>query len=335
MEERELMNNVGLIGQVGEALESYRVEPRNEAHNQTSGSEQGALPPVLTESVMPATPISVAGVGSEVKKKRGRPKKYGLYGLNAGTLSPTPISASIPLSGDYSGFQHNTTLPMEPPKKKKKLEYENPGDQLEYSVGGNFTPHLINVKTGEDVAMKILSFAQQGNRAICILASNGPISNVTLRQPNSSGGTLTYEGLFEILSLTGSFIPSDNGVSKSRSGGMSVSLVGPDGRVLGGGLAGMLVAAGPIQVIIGSFIPGQEQQQKPKKQKYELKAGYTPVLTKTESVERNKGMFGGSMQNMSSSASFHGDNMTTINFGDGAKISAPGNISFAGSDSTE
>lgn len=43
-------------------------------------------------------------------------------------------------------------------------------------------------------------------------------------------------------------MPSDNGPTKSRSGGMSVSLAGPDGRVLGGGLAGMLVAAGPVQV---------------------------------------------------------------------------------------
>lgn len=34
----------------------------------------------------------------------------------------------------------------------------------------------------------------------------------------------------------------------SRSGGMSVSLAGPDGRVVGGGLAGLLVAAGPVQV---------------------------------------------------------------------------------------
>lgn len=56
------------------------------------------------------------------------------------------------------------------------------------------------------------------------------------------------QGHFEILSLTGSFMPSDNGVTKSRSGGMSVSLSGPDGQVIGGGLGGMLIAAGPIQV---------------------------------------------------------------------------------------
>lgn len=41
---------------------------------------------------------------------------------------------------------------------------------------------------------------------------------------------------------------TNNGGTKSRSGGMSVSLAGPDGRVVGGGLAGMLVAAGPVQV---------------------------------------------------------------------------------------
>lgn len=45
----------------------------------------------------------------------------------------------------------------------------------------------------KDVTMKVISFSQQGPRAICILSANGVISNVTLRQPDSSGGTLTYE----------------------------------------------------------------------------------------------------------------------------------------------
>ena len=59
---------------------------------------------------------------------------------------------------------------------------------------------------------------------------------------------LCLQGRFEILSLTGSFMPTFSGGTKSRSGGMSVSLAGPDGRVFGGGLAGLLVAAGPVQV---------------------------------------------------------------------------------------
>ena len=43
-------------------------------------------------------------------------------------------------------------------------------------------------------------------------------------------------------------MPNEVGWAKGRSGGMSVSLAGPDGRVLGGGLAGMLVAASRVQV---------------------------------------------------------------------------------------
>lgn len=60
---------------------------------------------------------------------------------------------------------------------------------------------------------------------------------------------LLFQGRFEILTLSGSFMPTENGGTKSRSGGMSVSLAGPDGRVVGGGLAGLLIAAGPVQVI--------------------------------------------------------------------------------------
>ncbi|KAL1316609.1 AT-hook motif nuclear-localized protein 1-like isoform X2 [Arachis ipaensis] len=107
------------------------------------------------------------------------------------------------------------------------------------SIGANFTPHIITANSGEDVTMKIISFSQQGPRAICI---------VTLRQPDSSGGTLTYEGRFQILSLSGLFMPNDNGGTRSRSGGMSISLASPDGRVVGGGVVGLLVAASPEQV---------------------------------------------------------------------------------------
>lgn len=44
-------------------------------------------------------------------------------------------------------------------------------------------------------------------------------------------------------------MPTENGGTRSRSGGLSVSLASPDGRVVGGGVAGLLVAASPVQVI--------------------------------------------------------------------------------------
>ncbi|KAH7388314.1 hypothetical protein KP509_16G069600 [Ceratopteris richardii] len=118
------------------------------------------------------------------------------------------------------------------------------------TVGTGFTPHAITIAAGEDVAARIMSFSQQGPRGICILSANGAISNATLRQSAASGGTVTYEGRFEILSLSGSFLVTE----LCRTGGLSVSLAGPDGRVIGGGVAGMLMAASPVQVVVGSFV---------------------------------------------------------------------------------
>lgn len=48
-------------------------------------------------------------------------------------------------------------------------------------------------------------------------------------------------------------MPTESQGTRSRSGGMSVSLASPDGRVVGGGVAGLLVAASPVQVIISSL----------------------------------------------------------------------------------
>jgi hypothetical protein len=49
--------------------------------------------------------------------------------------------------------------------------------------------------------------------------------------------------------LMGSFFPSDaRGSSLQRTGGLSVSLACADGRVIGGSVAGLLLAASPIQV---------------------------------------------------------------------------------------
>lgn len=56
--------------------------------------------------------------------------------------------------------------------------------------------------------------------------------------------------MFDILSLSGSFTPAtiSGGASSSRVGSMSITLVQPDGHVVGGLLAGLLIAASPVQV---------------------------------------------------------------------------------------
>ncbi|KAG9134003.1 hypothetical protein Leryth_004694 [Lithospermum erythrorhizon] len=198
-------------------------------------------------------------IDQQPKKKRGRPRKYSGEGANniGLGLSPTPVTPSSGGGGDFSGGGDGgggaMVLFSEPSSKKGRGRPPGSGKkQLDAlgATGVGFTPHVITVKAGEDIASKITAFAQQGPRAVCILSANGAICNVTLRQPAMSTGSVTYEGRFEIISLAGSFLPSEN----YRTGSLSVSLAGSDGRVLGGNVAGMLMAASPTQVIVGSFI---------------------------------------------------------------------------------
>ncbi|PON75286.1 PPC domain containing protein, partial [Trema orientale] len=112
------------------------------------------------------------------------------------------------------------------------------------TAGGSFTPHVMTVETGEDVVSRILS-SQKGPRAVCILSATGVVSSVTIRH--------TSGGLFEILSLSGSFVFGALSGSHRKNGTLSVLLAKPDGGVFGGGVVGSLLAAGPIQLIVGSF----------------------------------------------------------------------------------
>ncbi|KAK4747447.1 hypothetical protein SAY87_014033 [Trapa incisa] len=233
----------------------YHVAPLPEMPIQMLGS-MGGPPPLALDRL--------------AKKPRGRPRKYGPDGSLATPLSPPVIDFSAPKRGKVK--LHGSLV-------KDRLEAENSGEWTASSVGTNFTPHIINVNAGQDVTMKVISFSQQGPRAICVISANGVMASVTLRRDDSSGGTLTYEGRFDILSLSGSFMPSDVGGTRTRSGGMSVSLAGPDGRVIGGGVAGQLVAASPVQVVVGSFLTGSQHEQKRKKPKHDSVPAVAPTNT--------------------------------------------------------
>lgn len=279
IEGREGMNSSGVTVVGSDAPSDYHIAPRTEAPSKltTTGSAPQSITSQMAASSppYPAAPPPAGVTPLTEKKKRGRPRKYAPDGSVRKALSPKPISSAAPPVIDFSTGKRGKIRPQSAgkPQRQPPKEMEALGDWVSCSVGANFMPHIINVNTGEDVTMKVISFSQQGPRAICILSANGVISSVTLRQPDSSGGTLTYEGRFEILSLAGSFIPSESGGIRNRSGGMSVSLSSPDGRVVGGSVAGLLVAASPVQIIVGSFFTGvqqvQHEQKTTKKQKPE------------------------------------------------------------------
>ncbi|KAK7267887.1 hypothetical protein RIF29_20567 [Crotalaria pallida] len=99
---------------------------------------------------------------------------------------------------------------------------------------------------------------------------------------NSNLPTHLSEGRFEILSLSGSFMVSESSDIRSRSGGLSVTLSGPDGRVIGGAVAGLLTAAGPIQIVMASFTPNGYKTQKKKQHREHMVA--SPLSSAPDAV---------------------------------------------------
>ncbi|PSS34899.1 AT-hook motif nuclear-localized protein [Actinidia chinensis var. chinensis] len=110
--------------------------------------------------------------------------------------------------------------------------------------------HVMEVAGGTDVAESIALFARRRQRGVCVMSGSGWVTNVTLRQPSAPGAVVALHGRFEILSLTGTFLP---GPSLPGSTGLTIYLAGWQGQVMGGSVVGSLVAAGPVMVIAATF----------------------------------------------------------------------------------
>ncbi|XP_037451267.1 AT-hook motif nuclear-localized protein 20-like [Triticum dicoccoides] len=111
--------------------------------------------------------------------------------------------------------------------------------------------HVMEVAGGADVCDAIAQFSRRRQRGVCVLSGAGTVANVALRQPSAPGGAVVaLHGRFEILSLTGTFLP---GPAPPGSTGLTVYLAGGQGQVVGGSVVGSLVAAGPVMVIASTF----------------------------------------------------------------------------------
>ncbi|CAN0926334.1 AT-hook motif nuclear-localized protein 1 [Linum grandiflorum] len=271
----------------------HLVHPPHHHHYQVAMSVAPS-PPVLNDVVVSSATDFAA------KKKRGRPRKYDAEGnlrvkppalfhhqpnnnSSAPPSQPQPqtgfyishsLSTPPPTSTDHYGHHHQQQQQQRslPASKRGRGRPSGSGNwQLLASLGelfantagGDFTPHVLTVNTGEDVAGKIMTLSQKGSRGICVLSANGAVSN----------------GRFEILSLTGSFTAAADhqhggNSTRNRTGGLSVSLASSDGRVIGGGVAGLLLAASPIQMVVGSFTPNA--YNKVQKRKYNREQQHPP-----------------------------------------------------------
>ncbi|KAK4578537.1 hypothetical protein RGQ29_028578 [Quercus rubra] len=110
--------------------------------------------------------------------------------------------------------------------------------------------HVIEVSNSCDIMESISTFARRRQRGVCILSGSGTVTNVTLRQPASPGAVVTLHGRFEILSLSGSFLPPP---APPAASGLTIYLAGGQGQVVGGSVVGPLLASGPVVIMAASF----------------------------------------------------------------------------------
>lgn len=124
MEGREGVNSSGVTVVASDAPSDYHVAPRSENTTHNAGS----TPPA---PVAPPPAAALPADGSlPMKKKRGRPRKYGPDGSVTMALSPKPISSSAPPPViDFSAEKRGKVKPTSS-VSKTKYEVENLGNEI-------------------------------------------------------------------------------------------------------------------------------------------------------------------------------------------------------------
>ncbi|KAL3618640.1 hypothetical protein CASFOL_037459 [Castilleja foliolosa] len=271
MDQRDVMSLTGSApyymhqGQ-SESITGLQNSPNNDMsplsnsamhYQSNTGGSLNVLPLHLdASSAMPGQGVSVGPPVMQqrepVRRKRGRPRKYGHDGAVSLGLLPS-MSNSAPIMKPTHKWRGR------PPGTGRKNQLSSTGGSM-FNAVGTMTPHIINVAVGEDIKRKVLSLLQ-GRRAIVVLSGIGSIAAANIKI-SSSSGSVTYEGHFDIVNLSGSYINDDG--PHGPTGGLNVTFAGPDGHLIGGPVDGVLIAASPVQVIVGSI---QTSISKPKNDK--------------------------------------------------------------------
>ncbi|XP_047982110.1 AT-hook motif nuclear-localized protein 27 [Salvia hispanica] len=157
--------------------------------------------------------------------------------------------------GDYEQEAPNNSFhhPRETPATARRPRGRPPGSKNKSkppTIVTRDTPnalgtHILEVSSGNDVVESVSAYARRRGRGVCVLSGSGAVSSVSLRHP-----AVALQGRFEILSLSGTVLPPP---APPGAAALSVFLAGAQGQVLGGTVAGPLVAAGPLVLMAASF----------------------------------------------------------------------------------
>ncbi|GMI89655.1 AT-hook motif nuclear localized protein 17 [Hibiscus trionum] len=114
------------------------------------------------------------------------------------------------------------------------------------------SPYVLETPSGNDVVEVISDFCRRKNIRICVLNGSRTVSNVTLRQLSSTpGAIITFHGRFDILSLSATVLPPTTSYNVPNM--FSITLAGPQGQIVGGFVAGSLVAADTVFMVAATF----------------------------------------------------------------------------------
>ncbi|XP_004239909.2 AT-hook motif nuclear-localized protein 15-like [Solanum lycopersicum] len=164
--------------------------------------------------------------------------------------SPEGLFSSGPSSSTHRAGRRPRGRPMGSKNKPK------PPIVVTKETPNSLKSHVFEIKSESDIIETIAAFANRRGCGVSVLSGSGIVTNVTLRQPAAvtaagAGGVITLHGRFEILSLSGAFLPAPN--SPVGATGLTVYLAGSQGQVVGGNVVGELIASGPVIVIAASF----------------------------------------------------------------------------------
>ncbi|CAN1258686.1 AT-hook motif nuclear-localized protein 18 [Linum perenne] len=98
----------------------------------------------------------------------------------------------------------------------------------------------MEVADGCDIVESIAAFARRRQRGVCIASAPG----------GAAAGAVSLQGRFEMLSLSGSFLPPP---APPAATGLTIYLGGGQGQVVGGSVVGALTASGPVVIMAASF----------------------------------------------------------------------------------
>ncbi|KAJ7960555.1 AT-hook motif nuclear-localized protein [Quillaja saponaria] len=206
---------------------------------------------------MPTLSVSTGGCGGggvgtsssiSKHKKSTPPPPPGYYLLSPNPSGQThePQNIITPTSMEVSKKPRGR-----PPGSKNKPK---PPIVITKDSDSAMKPVILEISAGSDVVETLIHFARKRRVGISILSGSGSVSNVTLRPTISHAPTLSLNGPFSLLSLSGTYITETVSSKASCCSSFGICLAGTQGQIFGGIIGGRVTAASLVVVVVATFM---------------------------------------------------------------------------------